>query len=176
MQIFGDESVTGVRKLLCCQIHLKHVTVVIISEFTGINDQKRFFNQYECAFLSALLYEDAAFHVNSTVTTNLCISQTIPAAPSPPPSPPPPPSFYETFSRLTAPGVGICQPRGPHRDFWHSRSFQCKYITTQRILLGKQADWIICQGARGQRIKEDCKGMFSFLCMYSFIAYQARIT
>ena len=90
--------------------------------------------------------------------------------------PPPPPSFYETFSRLTAPGVGICQPRDPQRDFWHSRSFQCKYITTQRILLGKQADWIICQGARGQRIKEDCKAMFSFLCMYSFIAYQARIT
>jgi len=47
-------------------------------------------------------------------------------------------------------------------------------ITTQRILLGKQADWLICQG--GERIIEDCKGMFSFLCMYSFIEYQARIT
>ena len=47
-------------------------------------------------------------------------------------------------------------------------------ITTQRILLGKQADWHICQG--GERIIEDCKGMFSFLCMYSFIEYQARIT
>ena len=27
-------------------------------------------------------------------------------------------------------------------------------ITTQRILLGKQADWLICQG--GERIIEDC--------------------
>ena len=110
MQIFGDESVTGVRKLLCCQIHLKHVTVVIISEFTGINDQKRFFNQYECAFLSALLYEDAAFHVNSTVTTNVCISrQTISAAPStpPPPFPQPPSRLLRDIFPPYSPGGGV---------------------------------------------------------------------
>ena len=46
-------------------------------------------------------------------------------------------------------------------------------ITTQRILLEKQADWLICQGR--QKIEEVCKGMFSISCMHFFIAYQARI-
>ena len=47
-------------------------------------------------------------------------------------------------------------------------------ITTQSILLEKQADWLICQG--WEKIEEVCKGMFSILCMHFFIAYQARIT
>ena len=47
-------------------------------------------------------------------------------------------------------------------------------ITTQRILLEKQADWPLCQGR--QKIEEVCIGMFSILCMYFFIAYQAGIT
>ena len=142
-----------------------------------------FFNQYECAFLSALLYEDAAFHVNSTVTTNLCISQTIPAAPSTPP-PPPSQAITRHFPALQPRGWGIskfCAARGsefPNHEATTEISgthvVSNPNITTQRILLGKQADWLICQG--GQRIKEDCKGMFSFLCMSSFIAYQARIT
>ena len=47
-------------------------------------------------------------------------------------------------------------------------------ITTQRILLEKQADWLIFQGR--EKNEEVCKGMFSILCMHFFIAYQARIT
>ena len=47
-------------------------------------------------------------------------------------------------------------------------------ITAQRILLEKQADWLICQGQG--KIVEGCKGMFSILCMHFFIAHQARIT
>ena len=133
--------------------------------------------------MSALLYEDAAFHLNSTVTTNLCISQTISAAPSPPP---PSQAFTRHFPALQPRGRGIskfCAARGSEfanheapTEIFGTHVVSNANITTQRILLGKQADWIICQGARGQRIKEDCKGMFSFLCMYSFIAYQARVT
>ena len=70
-------------------------------------------------------------------------------------------------------GPGICQPRGHFRAFdTHAVSYQ--NITTQRILLGKKADWLICQGR--EKIKEVCKDMFLILCMHFFIAYQARIT
>ena len=55
--------------------------------------------------------------------------------------------------------TGICQPQ---------------VFDTQTILLEKQDDWLICQGR--EKIEEDCKGMFSILCMHFFIAYQARIT
>ena len=47
-------------------------------------------------------------------------------------------------------------------------------ITTQRILLEKHADWLICQ--RQEKIVEGCKGVFSILCMHFFTAYQATIT
>ena len=130
--------------------------------------------------MSALLYEDAAFHVNSTLTTNLCISQTTPAAPS---TPPPPPRLLRgifppyspgggVLAIFRCPGVGICQPRGHQRDFWHSRSFQSEYNYTED-LTGKTSR--LAHLSRRARITEDCKSMFSFLCMYSFIAYQARI-
>ena len=73
----------------------------------------------------------------------------------------------------TARGPGICQPRGQPRAFdTHAVSYQ--NITTQRILLEKQADWLICQGL--EKIEEACKGMFSILCKHFFIAYQATIT
>ena len=64
-------------------------------------------------------------------------------------------------------------PRGQFRGFdTHAVSYQ--NITTQRILLGKKADWLICQGQ--EKIEEGCKGMFLILCMRFFIGYQARIT
>ena len=97
--------------------------------------------------------------------------------------PPPPPGYCGAFARpqsrgwgickfCAARGPGICQPRGQPRAFdTHAVSYQ--NITTQRILLEKQADWLICQG--WEKIEEVCKGMFSILCMHFFIAYQARI-
>ena len=70
-------------------------------------------------------------------------------------------------------GPGICQPRGQPRAFDpHAVSYQ--NMTTRRILLEKQADWLICQG--WEKIEEVCKGMVSILCMHFFTAYQARIT
>ena len=73
----------------------------------------------------------------------------------------------------TARGPGICQPRGQPRAFdTHAVSYQ--NITTERISLEKQADWLIWQG--WEKNEEVCKGMFSILCMHFFIAYQARIT
>ena len=95
--------------------------------------------------------------------------------------PPPTPPGYCGAGQLpalwvppcTARGAGICQPRGQSRAFdTHAVSYQ--NITTQRILLEKQAVWLICQG--WGKNEEVCKGMFSILCMHFFIAYQARIT
>ena len=80
--------------------------------------------------------------------------QSIPAAPCP-----------------TLPGLlrGICKFALPG-----GRAFANPELLThpqfQRILLEKQADWLICQGR--EKIEEVWKGMFSIL----FIAYQARIT
>ena len=100
---------------------------------------------------------------------------------------PPPPGLLRsgTVARLVSPGdvpfanfalprgPGICQSLGQPRAFdTHAVSYQ--NITTQRILLEKQADWLICQGQ--EKIEEVCKGIFLILCMHFFIAYQARIT
>ena len=79
--------------------------------------------------------------------------QSIPAAPSTPPPPgllrgifPPCQSRGWGISKFCAArGPGICQPRGHSLAFdTHAVSYQ--KITTQRILLGKKADWLICQG------------------------------
>ena len=87
--------------------------------------------------------------------------QSIPAAPSAPPPPHPgllrgicPPCQFRgwgicKFSAVRGPG--ICQPRGQPRAFdTHAISYQ--NIPTQRILMEKQADWLICQ-AEGKIVK-----------------------
>ena len=96
------------------------------------------------------------------------------------PAPPPPPPGYSGQSRgwsifqiLCARGPGICQPRGHSQAFdTHAVSYQ--NITTQRILLGKKAGWLNCQGE--EKIDEGCKGVFLILYMHFFTAYQVRIT
>ena len=100
--------------------------------------------------------------------------QSIPAAPSPPPPgllrgifPPCQSRGWGTYKFCAALEPGICQPRGRPRVFdTHAVSYQ--NITTQRILLEKQLDWLICQ--RREKIEEVCKSMFSILCMHFFIA------
>ena len=85
------------------------------------------------------------------VLNNYIMHHSIPAAPSLPPS------YYRAFARLVSPGggafvnfvlprgPGICQPRGQRRAFdTHAVSYH--NITTQGILLEKQADWLIYQG------------------------------
>ena len=86
---------------------------------------------------------------------------------------PPPPPRATPVSPEGGAFFKFCAARGHSRAFdTHAVSYQ--NITTQRILLEKQADWLICQGR--EKIEEVCKGMFSILCMHFFIAYQARIT
>ena len=74
-------------------------------------------------------------------------------------------------------GWGICKFGAAWaRAFCQLRAFNThtisyQKITTQRILLEKQADWLIVKDGK----KEVCKGMFSILCMHFFIGYQARI-
>ena len=55
------------------------------------------------------------------------------------------------------------------------RTRACNILYIQRILLEKQADWLIDLW-RTKIIIGACKGMFSILCVHFFIAYQARIT
>ena len=66
--------------------------------------------------------------------------QSIPAAPNPPP-----PRGWGICKFCAAKGPGIRQPQGQTQAFdTHAVSYQ--NITTQRILLGKHADWLICRG------------------------------
>ena len=81
--------------------------------------------------------------------------RSIPAEPSSPPLPPRATQGAFANFALVNPG------------------FLSEYIT-QRILLKKQAEWLICQGQ--EKVEEVCKDIFSILCMHFFIAYQARIT
>ena len=81
----------------------------------------------------------------------LCIShfQLLPAPPPPRATaghlPPCQSRGWGICKFCTARGAGICQPRGHSRAFdTHSVSYQ--NISTRRILLGKKADLLICQG------------------------------
>ena len=47
---------------------------------------------------------------------------------------------------LCCPGAGHLPTPGPFPSFSHARGFLSEYITTQRILPGKKAKWLICQG------------------------------
>ena len=86
--------------------------------------------------------------------------QSIPAAPNPP--------TPFCISR----GSGICQPQGQPKTC-DTHAVSCQNINTQRISLEKQADWLICQGQ--EKIEEDCKGMFSILCMHFLNTYQPEL-
>ena len=68
--------------------------------------------------------------------------QSIPAAPSPSP----PPGLLRGICKFCAArDPSVCQPRGHSRAFdTHAVSYQ--NITMRRILLGKKADLLICQG------------------------------
>ena len=88
------------------------------------------------------------------------------------PRPAPPPPFPQPPSRLLrdifppySPGGGVLAnfalPGGRefanhevNTEIFGTHVVSNPNITTQRILLGKQADWLICQG--GKRIIEDC--------------------
>ena len=99
--------------------------------------------------------------------------QSISAAPSPP-------GYCGAFARLISPrGGAFANFTLPGRRAFANPELLTRTrfpinITTQRILLEKQADWLIGQGR--EKIEEVCKGMFSILCIHFFIAYQARIT
>ena len=96
---------------------------------------------------------DSSYKMKLVRNSRNLMHQSIAAAPSPPP---PPPATADHLPALSVPwvghlqilccrGPGICQPRGHSRAFdTHAVSYQ--NITTQRILLGKKADWLICQG------------------------------
>ena len=84
---------------------------------------------------------------------------------------PAPLGYCGAFARLVSPGGrAFCQPRACDT---HTVSYQ--NVITQRILLEKQADWLIVND--GKKLKRFLKASwFSILCMHFFIAYQVRIT
>ena len=96
--------------------------------------------------------------------------QSIPASPS---LPPPPGLLRGICPPFQSQGWGICKfcaprgralaPRGYSRDFdTHAVSYQ--NITTQRTLLKKKADLLICQG---QRVLKACSRFYA--CISSFL-------
>ena len=87
------------------------------------------------------------------VLLSLCISQ-FQLHPAPPP--PPPQATVGHLPTLSVPGVGhlkilhcpgagICQSRG-HCQAFDMYAVSYQNITTQKVLLEKKADWLICQG------------------------------
>ena len=91
--------------------------------------------------------------------------QSIPAAPSPCLG------YCGAFSHLVSPkggafanfalpgGQAFCNPRAIPKLSYQN-------ITTQRILLEKQAYWLNCQ--EQEKIEEGCKDMLSILCIHFF--------
>ena len=82
--------------------------------------------------------------------------QSIPTVPSQQRPPPPPGLLRGICPPCQSWGWGICKfcsPRGPGicQPWGHSRAFDThvvfyQNITTQKVLLEKKADWLICQG------------------------------
>ena len=73
---------------------------------------------------------------------------------------------------LCCPGPGICQPRGHSWAFdTHAVSYQ--KITTQRILLGKKADWLICQGQ--EKLKRFVKACSWFYACISSLLIEPEL-
>ena len=103
----------------------------------------------------------------------LVMHQLIPAAPSQPPRllrgicPPFQSRGWSICKFCVAREPGICPPRGQPRAFEiHAVSYQ--HITTQRILLEKQADWLICQGREKlKRFVKACSRFYS--CISSLL-------
>ena len=88
--------------------------------------------------------------------------QSIPAAPSPFPGLPrgncPPCQSWRW---------GICQPMpGPAPSFWHARGFLSEYNYTEDFTW-KQADWLICQGSDGKKLKRFVKACSRFCACIS---------
>ena len=63
----------------------------------------------------------------------------------------------------SARGPSICQPRGQTRAFG-THAVSCQNVTTQRILLEKQAYWLICQGRENlKRFVKACSRFYACL-------------
>ena len=78
---------------------------------------------------------------------------------------------YQTLNFQITKGTGICQPRGYSQAFdTHTVSYQ--NVTSQRILLEKQAHLLICQGQ--EKIEESCKGTFLILYMHFFYCLSSQ--
>ena len=97
----------------------------------------------------------------------------LPSLAQPPPPPPHPGLLRGICPPFQSQGWGICKfcaargralaPRGYSRDFdTHAVSYQ--NITTQRTLLKKKADLLICQG---QRVLKACSRFYA--CISSFL-------
>ena len=105
--------------------------------------------------------------------------QSIPAAPSPSPPgllrgicPPRQSRGWGICKFCAARGPGICQPRGHSWAFdTHAVSYQ--KITTQRILLGKKADWLICQGQ--EKLKRFVKACSWFYASISSLLIEPEL-
>ena len=142
----------------------------------------RYLSYYMCLLILVIFCNIFICGLHLTKKVVSFMHQSIPAAPRPPP--PSPSGYCGAFARLVIPrrgafaifalpgGRAFASP-GTNPKLLTRTHVSYQNITTQRILLEKQADWLICQGR--QKIEEVCKGMFSISCMHFFIAYQARI-
>ena len=97
---------------------------------------------------------------------------------------PPPPGYCGAFARLVSPrgwgickfcaarGPGLCQPLG-HSWAFDTHAVCYHKITTQRILLGKKADWLICQGQ--EKLKRFVKACSWFYACISLLLIEPEL-
>ena len=113
-------------------------------------------------------------HRDFGAKVSIVMHQSIPAAPSTPPPgrlrgicPPCQSRGWGICKFCAAWGPGICQPWGHSWAFdTHMVSYQ--KIITQRILLGKKADWFICQGPEKlKRFVKECSWFYA--CISSLL-------
>ena len=74
------------------------------------------------------------------------------------------------FCAVRAPG--ICQLRG-HSWAFDTHAVSCEKITTQSILLGKKADWLICQGQ--EKLKRFVKACSWFYACISSLLIEPEL-
>ena len=122
-------------------------------------------------FSSTILYFVALVYINASVNSSC-------AQPIPTPGllrgiwPPWQSRGWGICKFCAARGPDICQPLG-HSWAFDTHAVCYRHITTQRILLGKKADWLICQGR--EKIKRFLKACSWFYAWVSSLLMKPEL-
>ena len=153
------------------------ISTIFLNEFASFQENDSFSRlEYIFAYLLDywIIYEKAS----KGWSLAFCISQfQLRPAPTPPGllrdiCPPCESRGWGICKFCAARGLGICQSRG-HSWAFDTHAVSCQKITTQRILLGKKADWLICQGQ--EKLKKFVKACSWFCAWISSLLIEPEL-